>query len=44
MEKMNQTPEYQKPEVEEVSLITEEEVTGNVIDGKPGVESSIFPF
>ena len=35
--------EYQKPEVEEVVLLTEEDVTSNdIIDGSMGLEDSIF--
>ncbi len=36
--------EYEKPEVEEVTLVTEEAVTANDdwVDGEMGLESSIF--
>ena len=36
--------EYQRPEVEMLSLITEEKITtgDDVIDGELGLESSIF--
>ena len=34
--------DYQKPEVELISLIAQEAVTDDIIDGEMGLESSIF--
>ncbi len=36
--------EYEKPEVEVISLVTQEEITGgdDLVDGEMGLESSIF--
>ncbi len=36
--------EYEKPELIEVSLVTEEDITTNTdwVDGEMGLESSIF--
>lgn len=34
--------EYEKPEVERLSLVTEEKITNDVVDGDLGLESSIF--
>lgn len=35
--------EYEKPEVEEISLVTEEAITNDDwVDGEMGLESSIF--
>jgi len=33
---------YEKPEVEMISLVTEEKIANDVIDGEMGLESSIF--
>ena len=34
--------EYQKPEAELISLVSEEAITDDVVDGEMGLESSIF--
>ena len=38
--------EYLKPDVEVISLMPKEEIASNddLIDGEPGVESSVFPI
>ena len=38
--------DYQKPDFEYVSLIVEDQITADddYVEGKPGLESSIFPL
>ena len=41
--RMNMKKEYQKPDVEFVSLVAQEEITSDdYVDGEMGLESSIF--